>query len=295
MRAALQLGLLLATAGLMAAQQTSDDLRHWRDVVAEGTPADAGTLPDIWTFNTPRNSFTVSTEPLKNYLRKGSEDDAVALEDWLDQLAAWLDAPEVRPDPSAGAKLRAILNRREFRPPRPPSRWEEWARELRRAILHFFDRLFSFAGGRPSGTQVLAWLLLIAGSGALVYLLLRTWRQEERSTYAPPGASPELGRDVAAWIAAAHAARRQGDLARAIQCCYWAAILHLQDRGHLPPHFAHTPREHLRLLAAAHQPTSALQALCTRLERCWYARVTPKDDDLAACFGALKELGCLVD
>lgn len=301
MRAPFQLFLLciapLALVGQEPTEDLANELRRWSAVVEAGTAVSPSVLPDSWIAETANGRHTIPTAPLKAYFRSGSNKERAAVQAWLHLLADTLSSTQAHtPDPTAAAKLDRILNQREFRPTKRPSRQDLWWRRVRDAILRFLDSLFSAAGKHSGGVEVFAWLLLVSGSGLLVYLLVRSWRHEDRTSQLPPtGHLPRRSLNSSTWIAAAHAARSQNDLPRAIQCCYWAGITHLQELGRLPPHFAHTPREHLRLLARGQQPTTALQTLCTHLERCWYARVTPGDEDLVFCFGALKELGCQVD
>ncbi|WP_321471878.1 DUF4129 domain-containing protein [uncultured Paludibaculum sp.] len=299
MRAWSQLWLLLLAAAASPAQQRpadlAADLRRWSAVVEEGKPFDPNLLPEAWSVGSPDALYSISTAPLKAHLQSGSKDHR-AVRAWLELLAASLDdSNPVQWDPSAAEKLSRILARPEFRPPAPPSNWDLWWRALGRSIQAILDRLFAFTGSHPSSIQVFLWVLLIGSSGFLVYLLMRSWRHEQRTGPLSPGRLPELSLNSGAWVAAAHSARRQGDIARSIQCCYWAGVTHLQAAGTLPPHFAHTPREYLRLLSGKHELRAALGVLCTRLEHCWYARATPDDQDLASCLVALKELGCSVD
>ncbi len=294
------LWLLLAAAMLQAQQRPADlaaELRRWSTAIETDATAGAGSLPAEWSVEVAHETFTISTAPLKAYLQSGSQKkESEEVRAWLEMLASSLEsgtAPE--PDPSAAGKLKRILARPEFRPPNPPSQLELFLKEFGRWLDALLDRLFGFTGKHPGSIQLFLWTLLIGASGLLVYLLMRTWRHETRTSPITPGHLPDLSRDSRAWIAAAQFARRQGDVAGSIQCCYWAGVTHLQEAGTLPPHFAHTPREHLRLLAGKQQLRASLGILCTRLERCWYARATPGEQDLASCFSALKELGCAVD
>ncbi|MGJ5815963.1 DUF4129 domain-containing protein [Paludibaculum fermentans] len=294
------LWLLLAVTALPAQQSPANlaaELRHWSTAVEQGSAAPAATLPAEWVVDVSGETFTFSTAPLKAHLQSGSKKEQRAgISAWLDFLADSLDSgTAAAPDPSAAAKLKRILARPEFRPPQPPNQWDLFWKEFGRWVEALLERLFGFTGQHPGSIQAFLWLLLIGASGTLVYLLMRSWRQETRTSPLSPGRPPDPSLNSAAWLAAAQATRRQGDVAGSIQCCYWAGVTHLQEAGLLPPHFSHTPREHLRLLAGRQEVKAALGILCTRLERCWYARAVPDDQDLATCFGALKDLGCPVD
>ncbi|QOY87406.1 DUF4129 domain-containing protein [Paludibaculum fermentans] len=262
-----------------------------------GTTVDAATLPAEWSVDVSDETFTISTAPLRAYFQSGpKKQQGAEVRAWLELLAASLDSgTTAESDPSAAVKLKRILARPEFRPPNPPSEWELFWKEFGRWVEALLDKLFGFTGRHPGSIQLFLWALLVGASGVLVYLLMHTWRHETRASPLSPGRLPDPSLNSEAWIAAAQSARRKGDIAGSIQCCYWAGVTHLQEAGTLPPHFAHTPREHLRLLAGQQELRAALSILCTRLERCWYARATPDDQDLTTCFGALKELGCAVD
>ncbi|MGC4051277.1 MAG: hypothetical protein QM757_18115 [Paludibaculum sp.] len=300
MRPCSQLWLLFAATVVTAQQKPADlasELRQWSTAIEEGRPVDTASLPSEWSVEVSDELFTISTTPLKTYLESGSRKKRRRkfAPGWTSSPILWKMIPTpnpTRPPPPNSSRSSLVP---EFRPPNPPTRWDLFWKEFGRWIEALLERLFGITGSHPGSIQLFLWVLLIGASGILVTLLMRSWRHEHRSGPLSPGRPPDLALNSEAWIAAAQSARRHGDIAGSIQCCYWAGITHLQEDGKLPPHFTHTPREHLRLLSGRHDLRAALGVLCGCLERCWYARVTPGDQDLVSCFGALKELGCAVD
>jgi hypothetical protein len=96
------------------------------------------------------------------------------------------------------------------------------------------------------------------------------------------------------WLAGARSAAEHGEFSKAIQCVYWAAIVHLQSMEKLPKTAGHTPREFLRDLRTPNA-SEPLRTLTSSLERFWYGRIPATGDDLAASLRAMEELGCKPD
>ena len=225
-------------------------------------------------------------------LEKQDARDAKA---WLEYLAAHLDGFSRATDTprNARAKLDRILARREFAGIGPPSAWELLRERIAAWMADLLRRIFEFLGVDSASGAILFWVLLAGAVGALVFLLLRSWMRGERTEPLTSAGRGVHARTSLDWIRTARAAAEQSDWRRAIQCAYWAGIVHLEEAGTLPRNRAQTPREYLRLLAPSASSTP-LGALTTRLERFWYARSPAGAQDFAACLDSLEALGCRV-
>lgn len=181
---------------------------------------------------------------------------------------------------------------------RPPNAWDRLLARIGAWITDLLGRIFGFVAHESGASRFFFWLLLLAATATLGFVLVRVWNRDARAPSLPTFAGPLTLRNWEEWILAARAASASGDLARAIQCAYWAGITRLQDIGSLPQDPTRTPREYVRLLAP-HLPDaalrgSALRSLTSSLERFWYARLAATADDFTACLNSLEALGCRV-
>lgn len=198
----------------------------------------------------------------------------------------------------ARAKLKRILARPEFMDERPPSAWNRLRERIGAWITDFLRRIFDFAADTGTG-RFFFWVLVVAATAMLGFALVRRWNRDDRVPALPVFTGAVTLRNWEEWILFARAASASGDLARAIQCAYWAGIARLQEIGSLPADPTRTPREYLHLLVSHSRdgalPGSALTSLTSYLERFWYARLAASPEDFAACLTSLETLGCRVN
>ena len=248
--------------------------------------APPGDLPDTWRIHTNQGTYSISTAPLK------TAPDGRA---WLKHLEEQVDGFE---NPSVGgegarAQLTAILSQKEFAGARPPNALERWIERVRNAIWNWLDARFSFGEMSPVGS-----LLIFAGVLVVALSILVLVMHRDRESYLlglKPGGVVMPVRSWEEWGRAARTAADSGDLRRAILCSYWAGISRLQASGELPSDLTKTPREYLRALGATRSGgTAAMRALTVRVEAFWYGPGRATEADVAACFDALKDVGCPV-
>jgi hypothetical protein len=255
----------------------ADDLRRMENA----PPMD---LPDEWRVVTSQGTYTISTAPLKKAA------DARA---WLKYLEEQVDGfgATLASGGAARSQMAAILAQKEFAGARPPNALERWIEHVRNAIWSWLNALFHFGEMPPVGS-----LLIFAGAVVVALAVLVLVLQRERESYRLGLKTDGFGmplRSWEEWARSARAAAEDGDLRKAILCAYWAGISRLQASGDLPADMTKTPREYLRAFGPTGSPVGlALRALTLRLETFWYGPGRATEADLAACFEALRDVGC---
>jgi hypothetical protein len=252
----------------------------------------AAQLPSIWAVEAGGHHYSIATRPLRNALESAGADPERA-RTWIANLELQLDSYATAPPaaPTAAARLQAILSRREFAGVKPPAPWELLWQAIVGWIYKALRDLLSFVGGDSTGGKV---LFAIAAIAAIVFLeawLLGLWRKK-RGTLSSAAQPPAPAWTWQRWAILAREAADRGDTRTAIHCCYWAAVVRLQDLRLLPADLTHTPREYLRLLPrreCSHEPLAFLTAA---LERCWYANRPAAPNDLSQSLNHLEALGC---
>jgi Domain of unknown function (DUF4129) len=262
------------------------------------------TLPSEWDISIPDGSYRISTGPLRDLLgiqeQNHREDNLQQARAWLDHLAAHLERSSIVPRATADAdgKLARIMAMREFAGVGPPTQWELLQERMRTWILNLFAHLFGFVEQHSIESEIFFWILIASTVTALGVWLLRRWSRAGPVFLNIPDVDP--ARTSNQWMAAVRAASEQGDLRRAIQCAYWAAIVRLEETGMLARSRPHTPREYLGLLSSPRAGPSSpfarpLAVLTNHLERFWYAGGAATAEDLSACLAALEACGCRAD
>jgi Domain of unknown function (DUF4129) len=310
---------LLALAACLAAHaeeppystpgQLAAHLTELHDTVnAANARSIAESLPPNWNVQANRQTFTISTVTLKNLLtahapRTNQSWPMISeAKTWLEECSLHLGTFEKPSDsPAALAAVKNILSRPEFSSSEErESAWDRWKRQMLAWIGGLLARIFGAAFANPTTRDVLFWAFLFGGIGLAAYFLIRLWRAVEKPM---PGGLPEPmpDRGAANWVRAARVAAESGDLRRAIQCAYWAAIAHLEETSALTRDAAKTPREYLSVLTCppSGKPleTTSLervQSLTIHLERHWYAGQEASREDFADCLHSLEALGCQV-
>ena len=79
----------------------------------------------------------------------------------------------------------------------------------------------------------------------------------------------------------------------AIRIAAVAAVVGLEEEGAWRHDEARTPREHVRLLPAAHARRTPFADVARQFEEVWFGAKVPTVDDTRAMLSRLKELGCL--
>ena len=193
---------------------------------------------------------------------------------------------------TARTQLNVILSRPEFRQvSAEPGALERWKRAFGQWLADRFGGLLKAIAQHPTTSQVIFWLAALGACGFLAFLLVRidprtsVWRSSHAAT-TPVSLTSD-------WVKLAFVASERGELNKAIQCLYWAAVNWLQTSGALPSAAGLTPRE----LARTVRGTAAgaeLNRLTSSLERFWYACVPATAEDFATCVQSLEALGCKV-
>ena len=211
----------------------------------------------------------------------------------LDQQLASPAVPDVN-IATAKTQPHAILSRPEFRQlSAGPSAVERWKRALARCLTDHFGRLFKALARHPTTSRIIFWVAALTACAFLVFVLFRIfgdagasgWRSSKLT--APP---MPVTND---WITQAFLASERGEVNKAIQCLYWAAVNSLQTSGELPSTPGLTPRELVRK-AGTTAVSTQLSHLTSSLEHFWYGCAPATPDDFMACVRLVEVLGCRV-
>ena len=195
----------------------------------------------------------------------------------------------------ARQQLDEILAARQFaETTRGLSPWERWKHQLALWLEKHLAALIGSMARHPSTSQAIFWTMAIGALAVIAFQLFRLFRTSDLLDSRLSHPDLPVSKSTPEWIAAAQSAGERGEFSKAIQCVYWAAIVHLQSIGSLPKSGSHTPREFLRDLRAP-SPIECLRSLTSSLERFWYARRPATGEDFAACLRAVQGLGCKLD
>jgi Domain of unknown function (DUF4129) len=195
----------------------------------------------------------------------------------------------------ARQQLKQILAMREFAETmRGRSAWERWKQQLAAWFEKLFAALIGSIAKHPSTSQAIFWAAALGSLAVIAFQLFRLFRRDGVLKLPLADAGLISRQNTPEWIAAARSSAERGELSKAIQCVYWAAIAQLQSTGSLPKTAGLTPREFLRDLRAA-SASESLRSLTSALERFWFAGRPASADDFAACLRAVQGLGCKLD
>jgi Domain of unknown function (DUF4129) len=186
------------------------------------------------------------------------------------------------PPTHAPADVRAlaheILRQSRYRraPESLPDRAWRWLGEHVASVLANL-----VAGG---GVAVVAWIVLLAAIGGVVYLLVRHGRvtlpvrpEAERAQV-----MVELTRSPKEWRAEAERLEAEGRWREALRCRHRAVIGELVRRGAIPDQAGRTAGEYVRDVAIARSAAApALAALTELFELAWYGGVATGPDEAA--------------
>jgi hypothetical protein len=180
--------------------------------------------------------------------------------------------PPPEQDPAAVRDLadRILAEARYDRPPTPIiERVLNWVGEQ---IAKVFGSLVGSGGG-----TVLAWLILVAAVGGVLYLLVRHGRVSLPALAGPgePAVMVELTRSAREWRADAERLEAEGRWAEGLRCRHRALIADLVRRGAIPEQAGRTAGEYVRDVARSlPDATPALAAATELFEAAWYGGAT---------------------
>ncbi len=196
------------------------------------------------------------------------------------------------PTPTVGADearraAEEILRRPEFQPP-PRSLYQQALDWLGDRIGHLFGALVDGGAG-----AVVAWVLLLAVVGAIVYLVVRAWRGDRRRSAAAPTPAlevdPEHGRPAARWDAEAARLEAAGDWRAALRCRYRSLVATLARAGAVDEIPGRTAGEYRTVVGRTRPAVAEPFAGATDLfERAWYGN-EPTGPEETSAFRGLAE------
>lgn len=259
-------------------------------------------LPDYWRVQTGQRSFDISNRPLQTQLERfqTNREDRAQLLGRMQQAVSGELAEAIafdQPiDTSAGPKLDAILQQKEFRSlSRNQSPLERWKDRLLGWLVRFLGGLFRSATRHPELSRILMWTLI-----GLITVALAIWvkvlvTRASPDEYAFPPSDHPLApshKPWQRWLSEARSAGERGNWREAVHLSYWAAISYLESSGAWRPDRARTPREYLRLLPDASARREPLSDLTRRFELVWYAQRDATRDDFDRTLAQLERIGC---
>lgn len=162
---------------------------------------------------------------------------------------------------------------------------------LQRALDWVGERLADAFGalvGSGGGT-ILAWLILLAAVGGVVYLLVRHGRVTLPALARPAEAEVmvELTRSASEWRAEAARLEAEGRWAEGLRCRHRGLVADLVRRGAIPEQAGRTAGEYVRDVARTLPDAAASLAAATELfEAAWYGGASTGPEE-ARRFGEL--------
>jgi hypothetical protein len=260
-------------------------------------------LPKSWTVKAGDNRYVISSEVVDKALAAGNADDAT---DWLYHMseeARSYSAGGAKSNENARVELDKILSGNDFAAVHPPSTWDLFRQRLAAWINRFLDKILGQIERYPIGGKILFWSIMIVAVGFIALWLFRFMVSRDRMDTLPPGEIVSASRTWQEWIRMAREAAARKDFREAVHSAYWAGIARLEDTGVVPKDRTKTPREYLRLVAAASEFELAqkpiyrapLGELTKRLERIWYANRGAGPEDFAETLKQLEAMGCQLE
>ena len=172
---------------------------------------------------------------------------------------------------------REILARHEFRrPPRSPVQVVlDW-------IGRQLEKIFSWAPGGGTGTDIVGFLVAAVAVAAIVLLLVRFARGVQRDPGTDVPFDADVGRAATDWQAEAAAHEAAGEWREALRCRYRAMVADLAARGVVDEVPGRTAGEYRTAVSRAAPSAAPDFSGATELfERAWYGgKPTGPDDSL---------------
>jgi Domain of unknown function (DUF4129) len=261
-------------------------------------------LPDHWAVRTDSGTVIVSTDTLREDLRKiiahpnDSKDAADDLRTRAGAMrAAAQEARAARETGDAGEaqkKLETIFQRKEYAGAEGPSPMETYMARLVRWLVERIARvLMRLHLGARTGDW-LAWTVIGIAFLCVCYVSARWLMGVERHRQIATSA-PSTAEETRHWIAEAMAAAERGDYREAIHCAYWATVAKLEEIGALKKDRARTPRESLRLLKSHPEEQRLFRPMTGRFEVVWYGNRPATADDWAGAREEMEKIACRKD
>jgi Domain of unknown function (DUF4129) len=254
-------------------------------------------LPPSWRVRTDDQDFEISTEGLRQDVRKftqnGDFSAASAIRSRIEKLRDDLDGFETSPQDASPSRehLTAILARPEFRDVRGPSFIDRLAQRILAVILSLLGLLFQ-SSAIPTISKLLVYALIGLAVLIVGYLAYRKIKSSSEQENVVPLEVTVSAKSWELWLADARAAANQDNWREAVHLAYWAAISFLEHKGAWRPDRARTPREYLRLMSASNEDRDTLAALTQIFELTWYAKRKTDAATFAQTIQSLERLGC---
>jgi len=194
---------------------------------------------------------------------------------------------DVTPAPAdARGVLAAVLRRREFR----PSRWEQLRERFYQWLARVIDAILGLLPdlGLPATTLRVIALIVLAVAGAIALLLVlrlvMTMASRPRKASLPAAVSRAAVKPHSAWVAEADEALRSGDYRGALRALHMAALMKLDEAGHIRFMESRTDGRFTRALrdGGRHELASALSALSLVFAAAWYGAAPAGPQEYAA-------------
>ena len=279
-------------------QALDDSLSALRSLTPEKAEDLTRNLPSTWHVEVDGNTLEVSTETVREALRKWQKSgessdlaDAIESLELLHERAAAADAP-VSNFAAQRASLNGILARREFRNVRGQSWTDRLKQYVEQLLIKWLGRALS-TSVIPIISNIVVYGLMIAAVLALAYWMYRSLRESTRLETIMPAPIPVSAKRWPIWLAEARAAAERGDWSDAVHLAYWAGISFLEAQGVWRPDVARTPREYLRLLPSDNPHHPSLRALTTQFEAVWYSMQTADREQFQRTIAELERIGCV--
>ena len=192
----------------------------------------------------------------------------------LRNLRQNLETTAKAPPADAREALARVLRRREFRPSRLAALQEALYRKLARIISYIFEHLpgLSLPADVRRPLLIAAFAVVAAAALFLVMRLVlrlapRGGKAEVEAATRPPEIKPH-----AAWLEEAESALRAGDHRAALRALHMAALMRLDESGHIRYVDSRTDGGFLRALreSGRHDLADALAALSVIFAIVWY-------------------------
>jgi hypothetical protein len=191
--------------------------------------------------------------------------------------------------------LRRILAQPEFSAlTRQPTWWDGLKSAIAKWMTEHLLNLFKAMAQHPTTSQIIFWAAVAGSLAVIAFVLFRLFAPDGTGRSVVLPASVSQRRTSVDWIRTARSAAQSGDLNKAIQCLYWAAVSWLETAGVLNNTSGLTPRELLRSIAATGE-AAEFRNLTLSIERFWYGHGAATTADFSACLRSLKALGCPVE
>ena len=301
----------IACAGFRASAQVRFDTRaldaefERLSTALSSTPREhlrelAATVPASWTVEHAGQTFNVPTDWITRGLDEGrrapaawpSHRDALStrIKAYRHELTSLLaGTPQLDIERSRQAAS-TVLARKEFQGHESDSHAALLLRRITEWLTSLWDRLGSNRFDTRKATSILAWVVAAAALIALSWWLVASLRRTSDRVGLSLTAPAARGRSARAWALQAMVAEDPRELVR---CAYRAAVVGLEEEGAWRHDEARTPREHVRLLPAAHARRTVFADVARQFEEVWFGAKVPAADDTRAMLSRLKELGCL--